>query len=282
MGLYKKIMVAIDNSEESWHALKEALTIIKNKDTWAVIVTVAPQYTGDLGLILNDVYEKLIRPYQNLLERAKDLLQKERVLSKFILEEGEPYEKIVDLIYVENCDLVIMGRTGSGLKRLLLGSTAARVIGYSPVDVLIIPFRGSVNWKKILVPMDQSSYAERAFFKALELSKLYNGEIYLLSVIDLPVEAIAEAPQLYERAAEKFKKYLQEMVDKASSQGIKCEAYVEAGDPAEKILALAEDKEIGIIAMGSYGKTGLKRVLMGSVTEKVISLGDKPVLVVKN
>lgn len=282
MGIYKKIMVAIDNSEESWHALKEALTIIKNKDTWAVIVTVAPQYTGDLGLILNDIHEKMIKPYQKLMEKAKDFLEKERVLSKFILEEGEAYEKIVDLIYAENCDLVIMGKTGSGLKRLLLGSTAARVIGYSPADVLIIPFESTVNWKKILVPMDQSYYAEKAFFKALELAKFYKGELYLLSVIDLPVEAIAESPQLYERASEKFQKYLKEMVDNATSEGVKCEAYVEEGDPAEKILNLSEDKEVGIIAMGSYGKTGLRRLLMGSVTEKVISLGNKPVLVVKN
>lgn len=282
MGLYKKILVAIDLSEESWHALTEAIKVIRNKDTWAVISTVAPQYTGDLSLILDDYQKTILRPYEELLTRAKNYLTEERILAKFQLEEGEPFEKIVDLAYSENCDLIVMGKTGSGFKRLLLGSTAARVIGYSPVDVLIVPHKSRVSWDKILVPMDLSSFSERAFYKALSLAKDYQGELFLLSVIDLPVEALAESPQLYERAGEKIKGVLQEFAEKAQKEGVKTQVALAEGDPAEKILALTEEKGISIIVMGSYGKTGLKRLLMGSVTEKVISLGDRPVLVIKD
>jgi len=196
-------------------------------------------------------------------------------------KRGNHYEKIVDLAYTENCDLIILGKTESGLKRMLLGSTAARVIGYSPVDVLVIPHEREVSFQKILVPFDLSSYAYRAFEKALELSKFYQSELYLLSVIDLPVEALSEAPQLYEKMAKKIKEAFSELKTKAKEAGINCEVELSEGDPAVKILKTAEEKEIGVIVMGSYGKRGLKRLLMGSVTKKVISLGDRPVLVVK-
>ncbi|BAU23262.1 hypothetical protein THC_0877 [Caldimicrobium thiodismutans] len=282
MGIYKKILVAIDLSEESWHTLSEAVKIIRNKDTWAVITTVAPQYTGDLGLVLGDFQKTMFKPYEDLISRAKNYLAEERILAKFVLEEGEPFERIVDLAYAENCDLIVMGKTGSGMQRLLLGSTAARVIGYSPVDVLIVPFKSRVAWNKILVPLDLSSFSEKAYNKALKLAKDYQSELFLFSVIDLPVEALAESPQLYERIGEKVGKVLKEYAEKAMEEGVKTQVDITEGDPVEKILSFAEEKGISLLVMGSYGKTGLKRLLMGSVTEKVISLGDRPVLVVKN
>jgi nucleotide-binding universal stress UspA family protein len=134
----------------------------------------------------------------------------------------------------------------------------------------------------MLVAIDQSSYSERAFLKALKLGKFYKSELYLLSVIDLPFEAITHAPKLYETLGEKLKPYLQDLQNKASSQGVKAEIFIKEKDPAEEITKFSQEKEIGIIVMGSYGKTGLKRLLMGSVTEKVISLSKKPVLVVKS
>lgn len=283
MGVYKKILVAIDLSSESWHALKESLKIIRNEDTWVVIATVVPHYgfESDFDLVWGDFQKKMAKPYEEVLLKAKDYLSQERILAKFVLEEGKPYEKIVDLAYTENCDLIILGKTTKGLKRMLLGSTAAGVIGYSPVDVLVIPHDGKLNLQKILVPFDLSSYSYRAFEKALELSKFYQSELYLLSVIDLPVETMADAPQVYEKMTEKIKKAFSELKTKAQGAGIKCEVELSEGDPTEKILKAAEEKGIGVIVMGSYGKRGLKKLLIGSVTEKVISLGNRPVLVVK-
>lgn len=101
-------------------------------------------------------------------------------------------------------------------------------------------------------------------------------------MIDLPVEALAESPQLYERIGEKVGKVLKEYAEKAMEEGVKTQVDITEGDPVEKILSFAEEKGISLLVMGSYGKSGLKRLLMGSVTEKVISLGDRPVLVVKN
>ncbi|MGC8871814.1 MAG: universal stress protein [Caldimicrobium sp.] len=282
MGVYKKILVAIDTSEDSWYTLEEAVKVIRNKDTWAVVLTVAPQFRGDLGLVFNDIHARILKPYENLLAKAQEYFNKERILSKFLLEEGDPYEKIVDIAYSENCDLIVLGKRRSNFQRLLLGSTTARVIGYSPVDVLVIPARSKVSWGKMLVAIDQSSYSEKAFSKALKLGKFYNSELYLLSVIDLPFEAITEAPELYETLGEKLKPYLQDLQNQASSQGIQAKIFIKEGDPAEEIIKFSQEKEIEIIVMGSYGKTGLKRLLMGSVTEKVITLSEKPVLVVKS
>lgn len=280
MVIYRKILVAIDLSEEAWHAYKEALKVIKDKDTWAIIVTVVPTLKGDLSFLLFDnIPKKIFKPYEELLERAKSVAAEKGVLAKFLLEEGEPYEKIVDLVYSENCDLIILGKTGNRTKRLLLGSTAARVIGYSPVDILIIPSESEVSWERLLIAVDFSKFSERAFKRGIELARFYQSKLMLLSVIDWPIEAFTENPQLYERIYTQIKNNLKCYQAQATKEGIDLEVLIEEGDPAERILERAATSDL--IIMGSHGKKGLKRVLLGSVTEKVISLGKKPVLVVK-
>jgi len=68
----------------------------------------------------------------------------------------------------------------------------------------------------------------------------------------------------------------------AESLGIRTKIYIREGDPGEKVLAFIEEKEIETVVMGSYGKTGIKRLLMGSVAEKVLTFTSVPVLISKD
>ena len=81
---------------------------------------------------------------------------------------------------------------------------------------------------------------------------------------------------------EKAKKYVKAVKEQATSAGINAEGFVREGDTYKKIIDLAREMDVHIIMMGSHGRTGLKRLLMGSVAERVIGLAPCPVLIVKS
>ena len=283
MSLYKKILIPIDHSEESWQALIEGLKLAADKGTWIIIATVAPVYPAEVLFTgVTHPKEKVIAPYKELLNKAKKIVEEKGLLAKTVLEEGdEPFERIVDIAYADNCDLIVMGKGGSKLKRIFLGSTTARVIGYSPVDVLVIPLGKKLGWEKILVAVDGSSYSERAFEKALTLAKENESELILLSVVDYPPEYFAEAPQVIEKELLKRSEYLSKLEERCKKEGVKARKFLKEGTAEEKILETAEETSSQLIVMGTYGRKGIKRLLMGSTTERVLSEGICPVLVVK-
>ncbi|QER42744.1 universal stress protein [Thermodesulfobacterium sp. TA1] len=297
MKPYQKPLIALDTSEQSWHVFLEALKLLQTSSTKAAIVTVAPLYTDDLLIttvedlpgktlpgfeeIFTDLPIKIIQPYQELIKKVENVLSEKRIEAQCFLEKGEAYQKIVDLAYNTGADLIIMGRSSSKLKTFFLGSTAARVIGYSPVDVLIIPYPRTINLEKILVAVDGSSFAEKAFAKAITLAKAHQSKLSVVSVIDLPVETYGVAPDVLDKLSEERRKYLENLVDKANKEGVKIDWFLKLGAVEDKILEVAQETGSGLLVMGTYGKTGLKRLLMGSVTERVLSAGALPVLVVK-
>jgi nucleotide-binding universal stress UspA family protein len=263
--------------------LIEGLKLAADKGTWIIIATVAPVYPAEVLFAgAADPKEKVIAPYKELLNKAKKVVEEKGLLAKTVLEEGdEPFERIVDIAYADNCDLIVMGKGGSKLKRIFLGSTTARVIGYSPVDVLVIPLGKELGWEKILVAVDGSSYSERAFEKALTLAKENESELILLSVVDYPPEYFAEAPQVIEKELLKRSEYLSKLEERCKKEGVKARKFLKEGTAEEKILETAEETSSQLIVMGTYGRKGIKRLLMGSTTERVLSEGICPVLVVK-
>lgn len=90
------------------------------------------------------------------------------------------------------------------------------------------------------------------------------------------------APELSEERIQLVKQYVGDVKEQAASQGILAEGFArEAESAADVIIELAKEKDIDLIAMGSHGRTGLKRLLMGSVTKVVIAYAPCPVLIVK-
>lgn len=283
MGRYRKILVAIDGSLTSMHALEESFKLAQNEGSWITAVSVIPAYTGDLDLVaVGDIMAAMRRPCDEALRKAKELADKHRALIKTVCEEGEPYERIIDLAQAENCDLIVMGRRGlRRLERVLVGSVTARVIGYSPIDVLVVPRDTNVDFKKVLIATDGSKYSKSAEKKAIDFAKSYGGEIAVISVVDVPPEFYAESPKTVEELVNKAKGYVEDVKREAESEGVKAETIVKEGEAYRIITETAKETVAGIIVMGSHGRTGLKRLLMGSVTEKVIGHTPCPVLVAK-
>jgi nucleotide-binding universal stress UspA family protein len=284
MGRYRKILVAIDGSDSSRHALSESFKLASDEKCWITVVSVIPSYEGDLGATwIDNVKEAMAKPCELALSDAEKMAKKERVLIKTVCEEGEIYERIVDLAEAENCDIIIMGRRGtSQLKRTLIGSVTARVIGHSAKDILIVPEKTQIGWQKILIATDGSKYSSAAAEKAINFTKSYGGELNILSIVDIPSTVYGEAPAAVEEMVKKAKGYVEKVKQQADSAGVKAETIVREGEQADQVInKIAKEKGINTIVIGSHGRTGLKRLLMGSVAEKVIGYATCPVLVVR-
>jgi len=143
--------------------------------------------------------------------------------------------------------------------------------------------------KKILVPTDFSDQANYALEVAAQLARKNNGEIYLLHMLDLPLNQIPElggdtignipeAMFFMKLAHNKF----EEILSKDFLKGITIHETVDFHQTFEGIKNTCKEHQVDMIIMGSHGASGLKEMFIGSNTEKVVRTSDVPVLVIKN
>jgi len=283
LGRYKKILVAFDGSESSKNALLQAFRLANDEECWITVATVVPAYEGDLDLTgVRDIHEALRHTGREILSMAIAIAKKEGALIKTVLEDGESSERLVSLAEAENCGIIVMGRRGrSRLERAFVGSVTARVIGHTRKDVLVVPEGTVIGWKNILLATDGSKYSDIATDKAIDFAKSYGGQLEAISVVDVPAEFYAEAPKAVEDLTRKAKEFVAAVKEKADGSNIKISTFIGEGDAYKIITDLATKEKADVIFMGSHGRTGLKKLLMGSVTEKVIGYASCPVLVVK-
>jgi nucleotide-binding universal stress UspA family protein len=283
MGKYKKMLVAVDGSESGKNALRQAIKLANSEESWITVVSVIPAYQGDLGsTVFGNVIDAMREPYEKALSDAVEIAKSESALIKTVCEEGEIYERIVDLADAENCDLIVMGRKGrSQIEKALIGSVTARVIGHSQRDVLVVPLNTVVGWKSIFLTTDGSKYSEAATDKAINFAKSYGGELMVLSVVDVTEEFMARSPGTVEEMVKKAKGFVEDVKKKAEAFNINTKTFVREGEAYKKITDLAREHKANVIFMGSHGRTGLKRLLMGSVAEKVIGHAPCPVFIAK-
>ncbi len=283
MGRYRKILVAVDGSESSKNALHQAFKLANEEKCWITVTSVVPPYEGEIEILgIKDIRAALRKPCEDALTEVEKIAKTERMLVKTVCEEGEIYERIVDLADAENCDVIVMGRRGlRNIERMLVGRATARVIGHTQRDVLVVPNGTTVGWKTIVLATDGSKYSAAATERAIAFAKSYGGELKVLSVVDVPPKFYAEAPQAVEDLVKKAKSFVAEAKKKAGAAGVPAETFVGEAEAYQVINNLAMEQKADMIILGSHGRTGLRRLLMGSVTEKVIGYASCPVLVVK-
>jgi nucleotide-binding universal stress UspA family protein len=284
MGKYKHILVAVDGSESGRNALLQAFALAGDEKCRITVTSVVPPYEGEIEILgIKNIRTALRKPCDDALAEAEKLSRAVRTHFKMVCEEGVVHERIVDLADAENCDVIVMGRRGlSRIERAFVGNVTARVIGHTLRDVLVVPQGATVGWKTIVLATDGSRYSAAAAKRAISLAKSYGGELKVISVVDVPAEFFAEAPQAVEELAKKARGYVNDVKKQAEESGVKAETFLGETDAYAAIINLAKAQNAGLIVMGSHGRTGLKRLLMGSVAEKVISHAPCPVLVVKS
>ncbi|MEE9594913.1 MAG: universal stress protein [Candidatus Hydrothermarchaeales archaeon] len=140
-------------------------------------------------------------------------------------------------------------------------------------------------YNRILIPTDGSETSEKAAEHGVKLAKAVGAEVIYLYVIDIssftgiPTEAIWE--NMRGLLEDEGKSVLAKVEDIAKVNDVKAESLVKEGIPSEDISKTAEEKQVDVIVMGTAGRSGLDKFLLGSVTEKVIRTAPCPVLVIR-
>ncbi len=286
MAKYKKILVAYDGSATARNALAVSAKLAKQDNSWIKVLAVVPPYDGDLELVgVSNIKETIEGPGEELLTEAREIADNEGVHVLTNLAQGEPFERIAAIADDENCDLIVMGRQGiDHFERELMGNVTARVIGYTARNVLVVPENSKWDgkWDSILLATDGSSNCDAAYEEALQIAKYRSARIAVISAVKINVdnEFVAFAQAAARELEMKAQNIVNEFKERAAEMDIHVETFVKLGEPHQVITTLAAELGVTAIVMSTYGKTGLKRLLMGSVTQRTIGYADCPVLVV--
>jgi nucleotide-binding universal stress UspA family protein len=278
----KTILVAIDPTVASQSALQQALRLAASMQARLVVVSVTPQYEGNMHRWkIADANEQFSLPFKQCLQEAETTAAILGQPIRTVHRIGVPSEEIVAVAEEESAGLLLMGSPHrSYVEQVLLGRTVAKVIGLSPCDVMLIPHGAEVNFSRILVGIDGSKYSMGAGQQALDLALAYGGEVHALMVLDIPINRSLLYKVLDEARRKSFT-YLQTVADQGEKLGVPVIAAVREGSPYEGIVQYGEEKNMQLIVLGSFGRTALTRILMGSVVERVATLSPLPVMVVK-
>jgi len=206
---------------------------------------------------------------------------------------GRPYEQICRLARRLEIDLIITTTRGrTGLKHLALGSTAERVVRHAPCPVLVVhPPTGSAHrlppaFKKILVPIDFSACAAQGLAYAKALATKFGSRLALLHSVDLsyystnPEYILYDFPPLLEAAEKSAREQMLELISATDWEGLEVEHTLESGHAGEQVCGCARDLDADLIVTSTHGRTGLKRILLGSTAEYIVRHASCPVLVV--
>jgi nucleotide-binding universal stress UspA family protein len=210
----------------------------------------------------------------------------------------------------EHVDLIVMCSHGeTGLKRWILGSVAQEAVRHSPVPVLVLNEHGMASFAaeaskplRILVPLDGSALAESALEPAAQviaaLAPSAQSQVHLLCVVDLPsaygkMKSQAHiGDSMQQEARNEKEKYVTALTDRLRNGPFATfklditASVVVSTDVAATIIAEAEQAAEGsadfdMIAMATHGRGGLRRLVMGSVTERILGSTKLPLLIVR-
>ncbi|WP_308590048.1 universal stress protein [uncultured Megasphaera sp.] len=294
----KNILVPIDGSTPSLQALEHAVDIANAYGAELTLVNIT---NADAVLDEFDVFEDMTdEKVKDLTKVAKD--QSADVLQKFLdLVPENLTVHAVQLVSTpeigimseaEKCDadLIVMGRRGShSLSEQLLGSASTYVLAHAKCPVLVAHNPKNGPYHQILVPVDGSKESLEALKTALRLSQVDDATITALHVSNMR-DLIAE-----ETALDQKKKGLEDLGDRlrrnakdvfercrqALPADVKVHYVAQIGRPGPTILKEAEQTHTDLIIMGSRGRTGLKSLLLGSVSRYVTGHSLLPVMIVK-
>lgn len=141
-------------------------------------------------------------------------------------------------------------------------------------------------FNRILIPTDGSDAVRPAVEMALDLAKTHDATLHVLFNVDQPTsisgtaEGFSGLDNLLDTLEEEGHQITEAIEEQAKDRGIETEIAVRRGNPHDDILTYANEHDVELIVMGTHGRTGVKRALLGSVTEDVVRHSEIPVLTV--
>ena len=287
---FQKLLCPIDFSAGSQHALRVATRMALDGDAELVIAhawSLPARAFADDYPIPDDLLQRMIDDQKRGLAAAVDEVASRGVrrISPRLLH-GVAWDQIVQAVRDDPAiDLIIMGTHGrSGLKRVLLGSVTERVIRHAPCSVLATRATGGLGeFRNVLCPIDFSDDSKHAIARAGELTAS-GGSITLLHVIEPAVtfSGLSMAENRLHEVDQRATHELATWAAMASKASVSVETELRIGSSGGEILDVLDgDPTFDLVVMGSHGRTGVQRMLLGSVAEKVLRHAACPVLIVR-
>jgi nucleotide-binding universal stress UspA family protein len=300
--MYTRLLIPLDGSKTAEKVLPYARflagTLKLPVELLEVIdiVEIAKRLTPEKAHFLNTVVENRVRSSEQYLKGVAGTFAGANV--KCTVEKGTAAEVIIEKAAADKGTLISMATHGrSGLNRWLLGSVAEKVLRGATNPLLLIratdeaKTEGEANLRSVIVPLDGSELAEQVLPTVTELAKELKLEVILFRTYTIPLSALAVDPEGYYVASDKkliaamrdeAAAYLEKKAEEMKKLGVDKVSHVaEYGLAADEIISFARKTPDNLIAMCTHGHTGVKRWVLGSVTETVVRHSGDPVLVIR-
>ncbi len=272
LARFENIVLATDGTDISAGAVKVALHMTSRCGSQLTVMHMAPTHPS-VAVYNPSAVEQVEQAGREVLKQVEAQAGTACVNCAPVLRHGdEPVREIATQAEESQADLVIMGRRGvHWLERLMLGEVAARVVGHVHCSVMVVPKDGDMWQKGILLAVDGSRHSDAAAVAAGNLAKRCG--------LPLTVLAVCASDDL---KCDMVKALADRVRDLLRADGVAADSLALEGKVAETVVKAARDADCDLIVVGSHGRTGLDRLLMGSVSQQVMVEATCPVLVVKN
>jgi len=290
----RRILVPVDFSDSSREALRVAIQLARRFGSRLAVLHVTRHNRPDsrIAAALAGTIFETRRAGQAALtefiksERLSDIRPKRMVV------DGAPFDQIAEVAKAWKADLVVIATHGyTGLKHVLLGSTAERVVRHVTCPVLVVRSREYLGRKaafapdkvrSILVPVDFSKSSLDALQHALALARQFNARLVLLHVVaPFHADMFMDTTDIQRDARTLAHKRLTKLANASKKVWSRTGHRFRVGHVDTTITAQARRLNADLIVMGTHGHSGLKRALLGSVAERVVRHAPCSVLTVR-
>lgn len=290
--MYRTILVPTDGSDHSVRAGEHAVALARAFDASIHVVRVLDLRTEagmfDAGGVGEEYVDRLEERAGEDVETVTDAIGDAESVTTAVVR-GDPFESLLEYVAGHEVDLIAMGTHGrTGVERFVSGSLTERVLRHSPAPVLTVRATGRSTvgggYGEILVPTDGSEPADAAVDHALAVASRTGARIHAVHVVD--VSGVSPSPdytlpsEVLDSLETGGKRATERVAERARDRGLEAVAEVRRGYPARSLLEYAGDNGIDLIVMGTAGRTGPSRFLLGSTTERTVRHAEVPVLAV--
>lgn len=298
-----RILVPLDGSELAEQAIPCATMLAGGLPAELVLfraVAIEPDAQdalGRAGVKAQPLLARLATEAENYLRGRVEELCAVGYTAQYAFREGPAPEAILDHVASSSIDYIVMATHGySGFKRWTHGSVAERVLQAAPVPLLLIragedgraeAYREAKLCRRILVPLDGSHLAERILPVVSAVARALDSQLILFQV---PIAYVSSSMTgdwylpvqgALETAEKDAQAYLDDVAGRLAVEGLAATTALSVGSVAACIVEYAEAHGVDLIAMCTHGRTGLARWALGSVADRVLRAGTKPLLLVR-
>jgi len=288
--VYDTILVPTDGSEHADRAAEHALALAAAFDAEVHVLAVADVRAAaglfSAGGVDSEFVERIEARAREHATATGDLAGDRAV--ETAVRRGDPSDVILEYAADVDADLLAMGTHGrSGVDRALAGSVTEHVLRRADIPVLTARTteRSAVGdgYDDVLVPTDGSEWAEAAVDHAVAIAERTNARVHAVSVVDIgDISAAEYAPtrELLDHMRDMAQGATDQVARRANEAGVDVTTGVREGRPSAEILDYAAAEGVDLVAMGTRGHGGIRRLLLGSTTERVVRRAEVPVLAV--